>query len=109
MHRLVGEFVGSASGMVDGIRVIVLQVRGRKRIRIGIRMILGAGLIGGALAVEIHTSWFQSKLLSAVATRLTFSVQRGSSPRVDYPNSGPYDARFGYSDLREYLDRLGTR
>jgi membrane peptidoglycan carboxypeptidase len=69
-------------------------------------MILEAGLVGGALAFEIHTSWLQSKVLTAAATRITFSVQHGLSPSASYPTSGPYDARLGYSDLPDYLGRL---
>jgi membrane peptidoglycan carboxypeptidase len=105
MRRLVGEFVGSASGIADGIRIVVLRARTQRRTRIAVR-ILSAGLCAGVLAVEVHTSWFESKVFSAAARRLTFSLQPGSNQNIRYPHSGPYDRRLGYAELPAFLDRL---
>ncbi|MBS1854247.1 MAG: transglycosylase domain-containing protein [Acidobacteria bacterium] len=108
MRRLVGEFVGSASGIANGIRIAALHVRGRGRARIALR-ILGISLFVAVLALELHTSWIQSKILSALARRLTFVVKPGAGPDIRYPASGPYDRRAGYSALPFFLDRLSAR
>lgn len=105
MRRLVGEFVGSASGIANGIRIVVLRARARKRTRIGVRF-LGAGFIGVALVVELQTSWLQSKVLSTSATAIAFTVQPGPNPGIRWPRSGPYDRRLGYTDLSTLVNRL---
>jgi len=105
MRRLVGEFVGSASGIANEIRIVVLRARTRKRTRIGVR-ILGAGLFGVALVVEIQTSWLQSKVLSTTANAVAFTLQPGPNPSIRWPRSGPFDRRLGYADLSAFIDRL---
>lgn len=105
MHRLVGEFVGSASGIANEIRIVVLRVRDRKRKRIGVG-ILSAGLFGVALVIEVHTSWLQSKILSTTARVSTFTLQPGPSPNIRWPRSGPYERRLGYTDLPALVHRL---
>jgi hypothetical protein len=102
MRRLVGEFVGSASGIAHGIRIVVLRARTRKHTRIGVRVLI-AGLVTAALAVEVQTSWFQSKVFSAAARRVTFTVQSGPNPNSRYAHSGPYDRRLGYTELPAFF------
>ena len=61
----------------------------------------------GALAAELRTSWLQSRLLSAVARRSTYSIGPGPSPTIRYPHSAPYTDRLGYSRLRLFVTALG--
>ena len=85
MRRLVGEFVGSASGIANGIRIVVLRARTRRRTRIVVR-ILSATLFGAVLAVEVHTSWFQSKVLSAAARTPQLLSAAGFEPAHSIPS-----------------------
>ncbi len=87
MRRLVGEFVGSASGIANGIRIVVLRARTRRRTRIAVR-ILSATLFGAVLAAEVHTSWFQSKVLSAAADTPHVLSAAGSEPEYSIPSLG---------------------
>jgi membrane peptidoglycan carboxypeptidase len=48
---------------------------------------------------EVKTSYFQSKYFSRLAKELTYGVARGRSDRIRFPQAGPYDQRFGYSQL----------
>jgi membrane peptidoglycan carboxypeptidase len=59
-------------------------------------------------AIELRTSWIQSKMLAEAARRLTYTVEEGSSPSMRYPAGGPYDRRLGYALLLTFLDRLSA-
>lgn len=65
--------------------------------------VLSAVLLGG---LEIKTSWLESQMLSAIATRLKFTVTPGASPSIHFPQAGPYDRRLGYSAVPMFLQRL---
>ena len=67
--------------------------------------VLVAVLVLAAL-VEIHTSSMQALVLSQLARGLTFRVEPGPSPAVNFPRSGPYDERLGYTRLPGFIDRL---
>ncbi len=54
----------------------------------------------------MRTSWAQAHLLAATAAKLKFSVAPGPSPRIHFPDAGPYDKRLGYSMLPAWIGRL---
>ena len=58
------------------------------------------------LWAETYYSELQARLFSAVAERLSFRVEPGTSKRLWLPHSGPYDIRLGYSQMKETLPRL---
>ena len=65
-----------------------------------------AVLMVSLIILELETSWLQSHVFAAIARRLTYTMERGPSPSVPYPHSGPYDFRLGYERLPEFLKRL---
>lgn len=70
---------------------------------------LGLGVFAGMVLlvlVEMRASLLQARFLSGLAKEASFQVERGASPRLWLPNSGPYDIRLGYSQLKEILPRL---
>jgi membrane peptidoglycan carboxypeptidase len=56
--------------------------------------------------VEMRTSALQALVLSQAARALTYRVAPGPSPSVNYPQTGPYDVRLGYTRLPDFVDRL---
>ncbi len=70
------------------------------------KRVLIAVALAAIVALELQTSWLQSKLFSAVAQRMTFSVAPGPSPTIRYPRAAPYDSRLGYANLPGFLARL---
>ena len=59
-----------------------------------------------AALVEVRTSVIQALVLSNVARFLTYRVEPGPSRTPQFPRSGPYDERLGYTRLSEFTDRL---
>jgi hypothetical protein len=70
------------------------------------RWIWGVSLAAGLGGLELHTSWLQAKVFSAVARRLTYTVEAGSGGSIRYPNGGPYDRRLGYTLQAGIVERL---
>lgn len=62
-----------------------------------------------ALGLEIRTSWLQSWLLPQYAQRLSWTLEPGASPSIQFPTNGPYDQRMGYSRLPDLTRRLTQR
>ena len=48
-------------------------------------------------------------MFSAFAARLTYHVESGPSPRIAFPEAGPFDYRRGYSRLPDFERRLEAR
>ncbi len=67
--------------------------------------VIGLILLVAAL-VEIRTSGVQALVLSHVAGALTYRVEAGASPTVQFPRSGPYDERLGYTRVPGFVERL---
>jgi membrane peptidoglycan carboxypeptidase len=59
--------------------------------------------------VELRTSWLQSRVLTAAAHQVVYSMGSGPSSTVRFPASGPYDHRYGYSGQARFLERLQER
>ncbi|MCL1142347.1 transglycosylase domain-containing protein [Shewanella gaetbuli] len=62
--------------------------------------------IGGFIAYEIKTSYFQSKWLHEYANKLTYQLYPFKTTEVIYPQYGPFDIRHGYTQLPQYIDKL---
>jgi membrane peptidoglycan carboxypeptidase len=105
MRKLVDEFVDATSTIAKEIDISAPKWRAGRAVRIWAWIVVAAG-IAILVAQEMRTSWFQSHILTAAARRLTYAVQPGPSPKMHYPNSGPYDDRLGYTTLPLFQERL---
>ncbi len=72
----------------------------------GVTLTFAAVLIA-AIVYESRTSRLQSFVFSAMAKKMTYSLQPGAAP-VQFPATGPYDDRLGYSRLPAITNRLAT-
>src|SRR6516164_3812946 len=63
----------------------------------------------GLAALELRSSWLQSRILTAISHRTTFAVLPGRSESIRYTRSGPYDKRLGYSRIPEFVQRTESR
>ncbi len=68
--------------------------------------LLVVGILAGFLAWEFTTSTLQAKYLSEYAARMHFKLAPGPSPSIRFPHDGPYDVRFGYTQLPDFSKRL---
>jgi membrane peptidoglycan carboxypeptidase len=55
---------------------------------------------------ELHTSRWQSRYLSRVASEATFDVQPKRSPSIHFPTFGPFDERLGYTRIPAIVQHL---
>lgn len=70
------------------------------------------GLLAAAALLinnELHSSQWQARYLSKLASELTFTLEAGPSPSIRFPQSGPYNERLGYSAIPEFTQRLTAR
>ena len=63
-------------------------------------------LLGGALAFELKTSYWQSIYLTKVASQATYRLEKGPNPEPFFPKYGPYDQRLGYTKIQGMTDNL---
>lgn len=70
---------------------------------------IATGLLGWAAYHEYEHSTLQARFASGLARELTFSVGEGPSAAVRYPGDGPYDERFGYHMLPQWISRMGQQ
>lgn len=70
-----------------------------------LRWVLFGLMVAAALAYELKTSTIQARLLAYYASRLSYELVPGVSPRIVFPASGPFDQRRGYSSLPVFLER----
>ncbi len=68
-----------------------------------------ASLATAAAFVEVRTSFLQSRLFSDYAARLTYRLESGPSDAIVFPHHGPYNARHGYTELGNFVERLQNR
>lgn len=109
-----GCVVASASRLIvlrtfctDPLEFVTFWLRGRR-----LHHLLGAGVVAIALAltaIELRSSWLQSRILTAISRRMTFAVLPGRSESIRYTRSGPYDERLGYSRIPEFVQRTESR
>ncbi|HEY7676722.1 MAG TPA: transglycosylase domain-containing protein [Candidatus Methylomirabilis sp.] len=70
------------------------------------RVSLVVALVLAALAYEKRSSLLQSWLFSRWAARLTYTLEPGPSPRIVFPEAGPFDRRLGYTRIPDFARRL---
>lgn len=58
---------------------------------------------------EISTAALESRIFSALASRMSYRVEPGKSPLITFPKSGPFDKRLGYSRVPDFAKRLEQR
>ncbi|MES2364359.1 MAG: transglycosylase domain-containing protein [Pseudomonadota bacterium] len=78
----------------------------RSKLIISGSSLLIVGILAGFLAWEFTTSTLQAKYLSEYAARMHFKLEPGPSPSIRFPHDGPYDVRFGYTQLPDFSKRL---
>ena len=62
--------------------------------------------IAQLIRMEVKTSRLQAYYLSAISQQLGFSLNKGPSTSIRYPEYGPYDQRLGYTLIPEVIKRL---
>lgn len=65
-----------------------------------------AGALVGAVAWEMHSSYWQSRLFSRLASESRYAVQPGPGEAMRFPGPGPFDERLGYTTLPQAIQRL---
>lgn len=61
-----------------------------------------------ALAVyqENRNHFYQSTLWYSLASQLNYQVQPGAATQINFPAAGPFDQRFGYTQLPRWSEKL---
>jgi len=72
----------------------------------GLAFLIAAVVLCVLAAVEFKTFYFEARLLSWFAQKLSFSVEPGPNSLPRFPADGPYDKRLGYARLRGFLENL---
>jgi membrane peptidoglycan carboxypeptidase len=67
---------------------------------------LSAAAAFGLVYWEVTTSRLEAELGTRLAQQLTYDVGVGPSPRIRFPQTGPYDLRLGYARLPDFAQRL---
>jgi membrane peptidoglycan carboxypeptidase len=106
LHRLIAL---PATGLIP--ELVRLSTVGctplyRRGVPRWMRISLLAGLCLASAAYEVRTSTLQSMLFSWWAGRLTYALEPGPSPRIAFPEAGPFDQRLGYTRIPEFARRL---
>ena len=66
-------------------------------------------LSGYAILLEADRSYLQSLFIPRAVKDMKFVVEPGPSPGIQFPHTGPYDQRLGYTGLPTFIERLATR
>ncbi|MGB4101968.1 MAG: transglycosylase domain-containing protein [Alphaproteobacteria bacterium] len=61
---------------------------------------------GYALYWEIKISFLQARYLSRYAAHMTYTLEPGTNPELQFPEEGPYNQRLGYSYLPSFIKAL---
>ena len=69
----------------------------------------GLVLVAQLVAYELRTSDYQARFFAGLASKASYTVEAGPSPSIRFPQSAPYDDRFGYSGLPDFLGKLKTQ
>ena len=72
--------------------------------------LLGAlSLSGFVVVLEADQSYLQSLFVTRAVKDMTFAVEPGPSPAMQFPATGAYDQRLGYVQLPSFIQRLTGR
>ncbi len=72
--------------------------------------ILSVFVIFSLVYIELKTSFWQSMLLTNLASKLTYSLEKGASSQIIFPDDlGPYDHRLGYSMIPQVIESMQKR
>ena len=86
------------------LRAILTSRRGK--------LLVVAAAVGGFTVVligaELHTSWIQARVFTALAQAMTFELAHETAGGIASP-AGPYDQRLGYTRLQVFTRRLTSR
>src|SRR4051794_6789126 len=69
-------------------------------------LIFFVGLAGWAAVSEMRSGHFQASLFAWLARGMTFAVENGPSRAIEFPKTGPYDERLGYTRLSDFISSL---
>ena len=69
-------------------------------------LLLLALLLTIALYQESRNHFYQSALWHWYSSKLSYQITTGPSDSINYPAAGPFDQRFGYSQLPLWQDKL---
>ncbi len=79
----------------------------RYRLRLILTVVLTLVTMGAGISwlafQEMRTSYYQAQFFSEKASKMTFQLQSGRSPRIFYPDFGPFDEALGYSYIPKLL------
>jgi membrane peptidoglycan carboxypeptidase len=109
-HARLRPALSTGGGVPDVIRppaVVGSKLRDPRVVK-WFRVSLCAGLVLAVLAYEQRTSALQAWLFSRWAARLTYTIGPGPSPRIAFPEAGPFDRRLGYTRIPEFERRLAA-
>lgn len=70
---------------------------------------VASGALAWLICEEIQHSYYQSRFISEYAADLEFDLAEGSTEQVIYPQYGPFDQRYGYTELAGLIPRLKLR
>ncbi|QTP55302.1 penicillin-binding protein [Billgrantia sulfidoxydans] len=76
---------------------------------LGILLLLFGVSLATLLVAEAKTSHFQAQEFSRYAATLRYTLEQGSSSRIQFPEHGPFDQRLGYTQLPALEARLLSR
>lgn len=65
-----------------------------------------AGIGAWLVSIEFEASPLQARLISRLANGMTFSVDAGPDPDPRFADRGPYDLRFGYAQIPDFIHSL---
>ena len=100
----IDSILAAGSGLATMNRLL-LQSK-RRHLLGDIAILLIALTLGGLVAAEFKTFYFEAHHLARFARKLSFSVRPGPNPSLRFPQQGPYDERLGYSHLPDLLKSL---
>ena len=69
-------------------------------------LFIGSSFLSWEIFHEIKSSRYQAKYAHQYSQQLTYTVQKGRSPSIYFPKSGPYDIRLGYTRIPYFVERL---
>jgi membrane peptidoglycan carboxypeptidase len=64
------------------------------------------GLVACAGLYEMRTSYWESRFFTRLDQGMAVSVEPGQSSAIEFPKSGPYDERLGYTALPQFITGL---